>query len=71
MPWSAGETIKIHDAGATIHVELNRPEVRNLIDQLMVDELHTVCADLERDPGILILSRARLPWSAWRFRCRK
>ena len=55
------KTIKIHDAGATVHIQLNRPDVRNAIDQLMVDELHTVCADLERNPRILILSGAQIP----------
>nr|WP_209068199.1 enoyl-CoA hydratase/isomerase family protein [Arthrobacter pigmenti] len=35
---------------------MHRPEVRNAIDQQMVDELHLVCTDLERDPRILILS---------------
>jgi enoyl-CoA hydratase len=36
-------------------VQLNRPDVRNAINQAMVDELHTVCAELEVDPRILIL----------------
>jgi enoyl-CoA hydratase len=36
-------------------VELHRPEVRNAIDRQMVDELHAVCADLERAPRTLIL----------------
>lgn len=55
------KTIKIHDAGDAVHVELSRPEVRNAIDRLMVDELHTVCSDLERNPRVLILSGAQLP----------
>src|SRR6476620_10214762 len=55
------KTINIHDAGDTVHVELSRPEVRNAIDRLMVDELHTVCSDLERNPRVLILSGAQLP----------
>ncbi|TLM84453.1 enoyl-CoA hydratase/isomerase family protein [Pseudarthrobacter sp. NamE2] len=37
-------------------VLLNRPEVRNAIDQRMVDELHTVCAALEQDPKVLIIA---------------
>jgi enoyl-CoA hydratase len=36
-------------------VQLNRPDVRNAINQAMVDELHRVCAELEVDPRILIL----------------
>ncbi len=39
-----------------VHVQLNRPEVRNAIDQTMVDELHRVCAELEDEPRILIIS---------------
>lgn len=39
-----------------VHVQLNRPDVRNAIDQTMIDELHVVCAGLEADPRILILS---------------
>jgi enoyl-CoA hydratase len=37
-------------------VRLHRPQVRNAIDQTMVDELHAVCAYLERTPKVLILS---------------
>lgn len=49
---------------AALHVEaladrvvvtLDRPEVRNAIDQQMVDELHSVCAELESDPRVLLL----------------
>ena len=50
------ETLKIDDGGDRLSVQLNRPEVRNAIDQHMVDELHEVSADLERNPRILILS---------------
>lgn len=50
------ETLKIDDGGNRLSVQLNRPEVRNAIDQQMVDELHEVCADLERNPRILVLS---------------
>ena len=34
---------------------LNRPAVRNAIDQAMVDELHALCAELEQSPRVLIL----------------
>jgi enoyl-CoA hydratase/carnithine racemase len=37
-------------------VTLNRPARRNAIDQRMVDELHAVCAELEREPRILIIT---------------
>ncbi len=29
---------------------LDRPEVRNAIDQAMIDELHALCAELEEKP---------------------
>lgn len=34
---------------------LDRPDVRNAIDQAMIDELHTLCAELEAQPRTLIL----------------
>lgn len=37
-------------------VRLNRPEVKNAIDQTMVDELHSLCEELERHPRILIIA---------------
>ncbi|WP_334121748.1 enoyl-CoA hydratase/isomerase family protein [Glutamicibacter sp.] len=37
-------------------IRLHRPEVRNAIDQTMVDELHAVCSYLEKNPKILILA---------------
>lgn len=36
-------------------IRLNRPEVRNAIDQSMVDALHAVCAELEAEPKVAIL----------------
>jgi enoyl-CoA hydratase len=50
------ETLTIDDGGDRLGVQLNRPDVRNAIDQQMVDELHEVCRDLERNPRILVLS---------------
>jgi enoyl-CoA hydratase len=41
--------------GRTI-IRLNRPEVRNAIDQSMVDALHAVCAELEAEPKVAILT---------------
>jgi enoyl-CoA hydratase len=38
------------------HVRLNRPQVRNAIDQAMVTQLHQVCDQLEREPRVLMLS---------------
>ncbi|MEO8262320.1 MAG: enoyl-CoA hydratase/isomerase family protein [Pseudolysinimonas sp.] len=39
-------------------VTLDRPEARNAIDQATVDELHLVCAELEVEPRILIITGA-------------
>ena len=36
-------------------VRLNRPEIRNAIDQQMVDELHAVCACLEDTPMVALI----------------
>jgi enoyl-CoA hydratase len=50
------ETLRVEEQADRLAVQLHRPEVRNAIDQAMVDELHRVCAYLERTPKILILS---------------
>lgn len=47
--------LRVTEGEARLVVELHRPEVRNAIDRQMVDELHTVCGDLERAPRTLIL----------------
>lgn len=49
-------TLKIEEREDRLVVLLNRPEVRNAIDQQMVDELHVVCAALEQRPKILIIA---------------
>jgi enoyl-CoA hydratase len=36
-------------------IRLNRPEVRNAIDQTMVDLLHDACAWLERSPRVALI----------------
>lgn len=46
----------VDDRADRIQVSLNRPAVKNAIDQQMVDELHALCAELERNPRILILT---------------
>ncbi|MGA0567055.1 enoyl-CoA hydratase/isomerase family protein [Rathayibacter sp. KR2-224] len=48
-------TLRVERAGDRTVVTLDRPHTRNAIDQAMVDELHELCAELERDPGILII----------------
>ncbi|WP_284980160.1 enoyl-CoA hydratase/isomerase family protein [Arthrobacter sp. fls2-241-R2A-200] len=49
-------TLVLDDREDRLTVLLNRPEVRNAIDQTMVDELHMVCAELERNPKVLIIA---------------
>lgn len=49
-------TLLLEERDDRLTVLLNRPEVRNAIDQKMVDELHAVCAELERNPRILIIA---------------
>lgn len=49
-------TLQLTESDDRLWVRLHRPEVRNAIDQTMVDELHTVCAYLEKNPKILILA---------------
>jgi enoyl-CoA hydratase/carnithine racemase len=49
------DTIRITRLADRVIVRLSRPEVRNAINQRMVDELHAVCAELEVAPRILIL----------------
>ena len=46
----------VDDRPDRLHVRLHRPSVLNAINQVMVDELHDVCAGLEASPRILILS---------------
>ncbi|WP_348535929.1 enoyl-CoA hydratase/isomerase family protein [Kocuria sp. JC486] len=52
----AFEALTVTPGQDRLKVQLNRPEVRNAIDATMVEELHAVCAHLEREPKILILA---------------
>jgi enoyl-CoA hydratase/carnithine racemase len=56
MTMSEPETLVVTRSADRVVVELHRPEVRNAINQRMVDELHVVCAELEVDPRILIIT---------------
>jgi enoyl-CoA hydratase len=48
-------TIVVTRTDDRVVVRLDRPDVRNAINQRMVDELHLVCAELEVVPRVLIL----------------
>lgn len=50
------ETLLVEERADRVVVLLNRPQVRNAIDQQMVDELHTVCEALEQSPKVLIIA---------------
>lgn len=59
--WAADfEALRVSERPDRLHVALDRPDVRNAIDQVMVDELHTVCGHLEREPKIMVLSGTRV-----------
>lgn len=52
---SAARSVLVDERDDRVVVQLNRPEVRNAIDQEMVDQLHEVCVALERDPRIALI----------------
>ena len=54
--YSSFTTLEVADGTGRITAVLNRPQVRNAIDAVMVEELHLLCADLEENPRILILT---------------
>jgi enoyl-CoA hydratase len=50
------DPVRIERSDDRVVATLDRPEVRNAIDQQTVDALHALCAELEADPKILILT---------------
>ncbi|GGD64717.1 enoyl-CoA hydratase/isomerase family protein [Microbacterium murale] len=50
------EPLVIDRSPDRVVVRLNRPDKRNAIDREMIDALHTLCAELEVEPRILILT---------------
>ncbi|SDP00712.1 Enoyl-CoA hydratase/carnithine racemase [Microbacterium sp. ru370.1] len=59
-PAASAETprLRIDARDDRVVATLDRPDVRNAIDQRMVDELHALCAALEVNPRMLILTGA-------------
>ena len=49
------DALRIERRDDRVVATLDRPEVRNAIDQTMVDELHALCGELEAEPRTLIL----------------
>jgi enoyl-CoA hydratase/carnithine racemase len=50
------ETLLVEERDDRVIVTLHRPEARNAISRRMIDELHEVCASLEREPRLLLLT---------------
>jgi enoyl-CoA hydratase len=50
------ETLLVEEREDRVVVTLHRPEARNAISGRMIDELHEVCAELERVPKLLLLT---------------
>jgi enoyl-CoA hydratase len=50
------DALRVDVADDRLVVTLDRAEVKNAIDAAMVDALHAVCADLERDPRPAIIT---------------
>jgi enoyl-CoA hydratase len=52
------EPLLIEEYDDRVVLRLNRPEVKNAIDQATVDALHAACADLERSPRVAVITGA-------------
>lgn len=52
------DTLRIEERPDRVIATLDRPDTRNAIDQDLVDALHTLCAELEARPRVLILTGA-------------
>lgn len=48
--------LRIEERDDRLVVTLDRPAKRNAIDAALVDELHAVCARLERDPKLMLVT---------------
>jgi enoyl-CoA hydratase len=51
----AGDAVLVEELDDRVLLRLNRPEVRNAIDEQMVQELHAACAGLEADPKVALV----------------
>ena len=56
MAISQSDVLIIDDREDRVVVTFNRPSVKNAINQAMIDELHDVCAAVELDPKVVILT---------------
>lgn len=48
-------SVLVEESADRTVLRLNRPDVRNAIDQQMVDELHAACARLEAEPRVALI----------------
>lgn len=55
QPW---QRIRVTERDDRVELVLDHAKTRNAIDQQMVDELHAVCEQLEREPKVLIMTGA-------------
>lgn len=53
---AAFTALRLEERQDRLLARLDRPAVKNAIDQTMVDELHAVCAHLEATPKMLLLA---------------
>ncbi|MFJ3959073.1 enoyl-CoA hydratase/isomerase family protein [Arthrobacter sp. NPDC090010] len=52
---SVADALLVEEQDDRVVLRLNRPEVRNAIDQDMVDALHEACGLLERNPRVALI----------------
>ncbi|WP_345750486.1 enoyl-CoA hydratase/isomerase family protein [Microbacterium rhizophilus] len=52
------QSLRLDARDTHVRATLDRPEKRNAIDRELVDALHDLCADLEREPRTLVLTGA-------------
>lgn len=50
------KTVRVEEAEGHVLVTLDRPEAKNAINAEMIEDLHTVCAELERRRRLMILT---------------
>lgn len=61
---SSVEPLLVEQRSDRVVATLNRPDKRNAIDQHMIDALHELCAQLEADPRVLIITGGETVFAA-------